>query len=242
MKKLDLQSFLNAIDYDWQNDQEDIKKICYYTKSRVNSHKKEFELSYGMEQTFFLKALAQWNKCESFLEIGTGRGTACYAVSLLDEIKFIDTIDIIPFDHKRQEAIGYEPAYVSNKDLYELIPFLEKEKISFHERKHVGNIIQSKKMFDLIFIDGNHDDKRVVYEDFEISRLMQKENTLIVWDDYYPDKFAIKDVVHKVEASYPEYDLLLIETRGHLFGTKSPEKDCGMVLMKKGKFDENIFA
>ena len=46
---------LQAVGYDWKADKEEIKKICYYTKSRANPNKTDFGLSYGMEQPFLYK-------------------------------------------------------------------------------------------------------------------------------------------------------------------------------------------
>jgi hypothetical protein len=243
IKKTDLLSFFNAVGYDWKKDQETIKNICYYTKSRANPHKKDFELSYGMEQPFLIKAVAEWTACESFFEVGTGRGTACYSVSLLEHVKKISTVDIVPFNVKRNDAIGYEPAFVSNEDLYGMIPYDEKQKIEFYQRNQVNEIITNSALgFDLFFIDGDHTNHDIIFEDFKICHHMEKENSIFVWDDYDPEKFAIKGVIRQIKNQYPEYDFLLIEFRGHLFGDKQPEKNAGMVLMKKGKFDEDLFA
>ena len=88
---------------------------------------------------------------------------------------------------------------------------------------------------------GNHTDYNVIYEDFEICRLLSEENSIIVWDDYYPDKFAIKDVIATVAEKY-DYNMKLVECRGHLFSSKPPEKNCGTVIMCKKGFNEDIFS
>lgn len=242
IKSIDLISFFKAAGYDWQVDKEKIEKICYYTKSRANPGKKDFALSYGMEQPFFLKAVAEWAKCKSFFEIGTGRGTACYAVSLIDSIQKLCTVDIVPFTVKKNEAIGYEPAFVSNEDLYGMIPYNQKNKIEFYLRDNISVIKeQSGEGFDLLFIDGDHTNPTMIMQDFQICKSMSHDNSLIIWDDYDPQKFAVRGVIREVQRKFPEYSTMLIESRGHLFHNQKPESGAGMVLMKKGGFDESIF-
>ena len=246
MEKLSLVDFFSKLSYDWHLDAANVKDICYFTKSRVNNSRQnsDFELAYGMEQPFVLKALADWSNSKNFFEIGTGRGTGSYAVSLCGTIKQIDTIDIIPFTYKRNEAIGYEPAFVSNFDLYQHIKNTEKEKIRFHERSAFGKVLQNKPSdgYDLFFIDGNHTDHNVITEDFLMCQIMFADNPIIVWDDFYPDKFAIKDVVADSLKKNPEFKAFLLSTRGHLFGNKPPEKDSGMIVMMKEKTYENFLT
>ena len=61
IKKLALLDLFDLLKYDWKEDAEVLKSVCYYTKSRVNNAKnsKDFELAYGMEQPFVLKAIAK---------------------------------------------------------------------------------------------------------------------------------------------------------------------------------------
>ena len=160
----------------------------------------------------------------------------------MSSVETINTVDIIPSDYKRQEAIGYEAALVSNLDLFNMMPYDQKNKISFHERSEISRLLQEGKKHDLLFIDGNHTDFNVIYEDFEICRLLSNEKSVFIWDDYYPEKFAIKDVIHKI-AERHDYEFLLVESRGHLFKDhRSPEKNCGMVIMRKKGAHEDIFA
>jgi len=248
LRTIDIKSFFKTIGYSWKKDEKSIQEICYYTKSRARKdnpdfyivdtknpsfdiEKTDFRLSSGMEQPFLIKSIADWKKSRSFFEIGTGRGTACYATSLSNSIESIDTVDIIPFDYKRSEAIGYSQSFVSNKDLYEMISFKEKSKISFYERKDLSRILPESKKIDLFFIDGNHTDQDVILEDFQICKFLSSESSVIIWDDYYPDKFAIKDSVHTVMKNFPQYEMLLIESRGHLFEGKEPERECGTIIM-----------
>ena len=157
-------------------------------------------------------------------------------------MKKISTIDIIPFEHKRDEAIGYAPAHVSNFDLYNMIPYGQKEKISFYHRKDIPKILEAEKndSIDLFFIDGNHSNPAIIMEDYILCKKMMNENSVIIWDDYDIQKFVVKDVLDHIQKSDNSLDTLLVEFRGHLFGNKGPEKNAGMVLMKKGKFDENF--
>ncbi len=243
MDRIPLKDLFELASYQWKEDLDSMSKICFFTKSRVSQDReKSFGLSYGMEQPFLLKALAAKIEAKSFFEIGTGRGTACYATSLVDSVQRIDTIDIIPPSHKRREAIGYEPAMVSNLDLHGMIPFEQKNKINFHERHEIYKVISRNEKYDLLFIDGNHTDFHVIYEDFEICRLIASDKAIIVWDDFYPDKFAIKDVVSAVDRKY-DYNMKLVECRGHLFSNgKTPEKNCGTVIMSKRGYNEDLFA
>ena len=119
-------------------------------------------------------------KAKNFFEIGTGRGTASYAVSLSESVDSISTIDIIPFEQKRIEAIGYEQAQVSNSDLYDLIKFPEKSKINFRERSQFVEVLKNKPEngYDLFFIDGNHTDFDVIKEDYLMCSLMAAENAV----------------------------------------------------------------
>ncbi len=246
LKNVGLVEFLALLDYDWRLDSEIIKNICYYTKSRADSNKSSsnFVMGYGMEQPFVLKALAQAFGSKAFFEIGTGRGTGSYAVATSKNIEKISTIDLIPYSHKRLEAIGYDQAHVSNSDLYEMLDTPGKEKISFYTRSQYSDIMKQKpdNGYDLFFIDGNHTDFNVILEDFLMCQLLFGENPIIVWDDYYPDKFAIKDVVNTTLKQNPDYRAFLLSTRGHLFGDKDPEDNSGMVVMMKEKTYEDLFS
>ena len=249
MENLGAIEFFEKIGYNWKIDYERIKDICFYTKSRIAENKSsaDFELAYGMEQPFVLKAIADFAGAENFYEIGTGRGTGSYAVSLSETVKTISTVDIIPYTHKRNEAIGYDAAFVSNADLYDHLNFSEKKKINFYERKDFGKILQSKPElgYDLFFIDGNHTDFDIIAEDFLMCQILASENPIIIWDDFYQDKFAIKDVVFAALKANKDFKAFLLSSRGHLFtekNSKQPEENCGMVVMLKEEAYENLFT
>ena len=235
----DLETFFKKIGYNWEKDIYKLKTICHFTKTRVKPKMEAHEFDRGSEQPFVIKAVAEWINAKSFFEIGTGRGTACYSVSLLPTIENITTIDIVPHDFKKNEAIGYRSAVVSNKDLFEKIPYEEKNKIDFRLRKEKIDIMMKyKNHFDLCFIDGNHTDPNIIYEDYMICRQVMKDDGIIIWDDYELNRFAIKSVVDQIIKEEPEIDIALIELRGHIFKGKEgkeKEKDSGMVMMKKGK-------
>ena len=246
IKKLALLDLFDLLKYDWKEDAEVLKSVCYYTKSRVNNAKnsKDFELAYGMEQPFVLKAIAKHFGSSNFFEIGTGRGTGSYAVATSENVKKISTVDIIPYGYKRPEAIGYDAAYVSNADLYQMVKSPGKEKISFYERSQYSEVLQNKpeEGYDLFFIDGNHTDFNVIAEDFMMCKLLFGKDPVIIWDDFYPDKFAIKDVVATVLEQNADFKAFLVSTRGHIFKNKEPEKGSGMVVMLKKETYENIFS
>ena len=232
MKTYSLKNFFKKINYEWEKDKNDLSEICSLTKTRANSNIKSFEFAYGMEQPFFVKAVAEHLNASNLFEIGTGRGTASYAVSLIPTIKEITTVDRVPFDEKFNTAINYEPALASNKDIFDLVKFKEKEKINF---KHVSDYQMITSLYsdcyDLCFIDGCHEQFDVIKKDFEICLQLIKNEGYIIWDDYDPNMFEVKPVVDEVSSKY-DFDCELIEFRGHLFGNKNPEKNAGEVLMK----------
>ncbi|MBR57260.1 MAG: hypothetical protein CMH54_04295 [Myxococcales bacterium] len=239
MNKISLTDFFSRVGYDWRRDEESLTTICYYTKSRVRDGEEEFHLTWGSEQPFAIKAIAEWRNTVGFFEIGTGRGTACYSVALLPSTEKIVTIDIVPHDKKKNEAIGFKPAFVSNADLYELVPFDQKEKIRFLLRKQMKQVVKAEpESFDVCFIDGNHSSKRVIHRDFVACEKLLKPGGLIIWDDYDPEKHKVKAVIEKVLKKDPSWNVLLLETRGGLFETetKGPETDAGMVLMSRRPF------
>tara|TARA_R110000824_G_scaffold79747_3_gene200814 strand:- start:20454 stop:21173 length:720 start_codon:yes stop_codon:yes gene_type:complete len=232
MKKVDLQTFFDQTGYVWEKDTPSLGVICELTKTRPKEGIEEFRFVKGHEQTFFIKALAEYYGVESFFEIGTGRGTACYALSLLESVSDIVTIDIIPHDEKKYEAINYKPAMVSNSDLYDLIPFEQKKKISFSLRNQIPSILDQKaNQFDLCFIDGNHDDPRSIVEDYYVCTKMLKEGGIIIFDDYHPDRFSVKMVVDKILETNPELNSYLILHSGHVFGHDGRATDDGMVVV-----------
>ena len=170
--------------------------------------------------------------CENFFEIGTGRGTSSYAVSLIDSVKKVTTVDIVRHSQKKHEAISYKPAFVSNSDLFDLIKFKEKEKIKFKHTDDYADIVdEQENFFDVCFIDGNHDIEAIILNDFNICMKVLKKPGYIIWDDYDPNKFQVKKVVDEISEKHG-YDCELIEFRGHFFGDKPAEKNAGEVIMK----------
>ena len=242
MKTTNLIEFFNEISYDWTQDKDKIECICKYTKTRVkpNLARKPFQFPYGSEQTFLIKAIAEWSKAKNFFEIGTGRGTAAYAVSLVPAIEQIYTLDIIPFDQKMNTAIDYQAATVSNSDLYNMIPFEEKQKIIFQQRRGTTGEwgmtnLPDGTLFDVSFIDGNHSDPSIIIQDFLLCQKVMKPNGWIIWDDYSPREHQVKPVVDATLKRYPNTTATLIEFRGHLFDQQHKERDSGVVLMKLGE-------
>lgn len=239
MKVFSLQDFFTATDYDWKKDEQALKTIAYYTKTRhkpkmAKTRPEEMVLDYGTEQTFLVKAIAEYFKTTWFFEIGTGRGTACYALSLVDNIKSIHTVDILKPNQKFPTAIGYNKANVSLNDIRSMIPYKEKNKVVFHHRSEFPLKALNKK-FDLAFIDGDHTNKAVILEDYAVCQNLLMEDGLILWDDYDPNKFAVKGIVDELLEKDKSLNAILVEQRGHLFGDKGMEKGCGVVIMRRGK-------
>tara|TARA_B100001094_G_scaffold326107_1_gene381634 strand:- start:412 stop:1116 length:705 start_codon:yes stop_codon:yes gene_type:complete len=234
MKTTNLTEYFGRISYDWQKDLDRLSKICHFTKTRTDLNKNEGDMSFGAEQSFLVKAIANNLQAEKFFEIGTGRGTACYSVSLEETIEEIVTTDIISHFQKKREAIGYREAIVSNEDIYEMIPYEEKEKIKF---KHVSEvpffIDEMEEEFDLAFIDGNHTDVNVILNDFEICNKLVRPGGVILFDDYHPTKFAVKEVVDKILKDNPSFGSELVCFHGHLFEESRKVEDTGIVIVNK---------
>lgn len=234
MKTTGLLEYFERIDYDWNTDKDNLGTICHFTKTRVNPNKQEGEMSFGAEQCFLVKAVAQSMKAEKFFEIGTGRGTACYSVALEDSVDEIVTIDIVSHFQKKKEAIGYKEAIVSNDDICGMIPFPEKDKIKF---KHVSEVPffedEMEDEFDLAFIDGNHTDIEIIENDFRIANKLVREGGVILFDDYHPTKFAVKQVVDKILAENANFEAELVCFHGHLFEQERKVSDNGIVVVKK---------
>jgi|TARA_R110002073_G_scaffold22750_2_gene78429 predicted O-methyltransferase YrrM len=235
METIDLINFFLKIGYQWPKDKEKLETILKYTKTRVKPDKTSFEFTYGHEQTFFIKAVAEHFGCKNFFEIGTGRGTACYALSLIPEMEEILTVDVVPFDYKQQTAINFKPALASNADLYEHIPFSEKEKISFILRNEelVNKIKNENSKYDLCFIDGEHDNVDIIKEDIMICSKMMKDDGIIIFDDYHLSKFSVKKLVDILCNTNTDLNALLVTLSGHLFDIPKKADDCGMVIVTK---------
>jgi|TARA_Y100000310_G_C20503254_1_gene725090 predicted O-methyltransferase YrrM len=232
IKTTSLKDFFQRISYNWEKDKQLLSEILKLSKTRVNYSINEFTLSWGMEQTFFIKACCESIGCKNFFEIGTGRGTASYAVSLIPHIEKVVTVDIIPHTQKQNTAINFKPAVVSNRDLYEMVSLEEKEKITFHHVNDYQFILENyNSFFDIAFIDGCHEDYDIIMNDFEIVSRIIKNGGWIIWDDYDPNKFEVKNVVTEIVKKY-KLKCELIEFRGHLFGEKAPEKQAGEIIMK----------
>ncbi len=234
MKTTNLKEYFDRISYNWQEDLQKLSKICHFTKTRIDPSKKEGQMSYGAEQCFLVKAIASNIEAEKFFEIGTGRGTACYSVALEDTIEEIITVDIVSHYQKKREAIGYREAIVSNEDIYEMIPYDEKEKIKFKHVSEVPFFIEEMEgEFDLAFIDGNHTDTNIILNDFNICNKLVRPGGVILFDDYHPTKFAVKKVVDNILAENKNFKAELVCFHGHLFEETRSASDSGIVVVTK---------
>ena len=236
MRVTDLLEFFKKNNYDWEKDKEALGIICGLTKTRPDPNKKSGSFSYGQEQPFLVKCVASALKADSFFEIGTGRGTACYAVSLEQTIESIVTVDIIRHHQKKNEAINYQPANVSNADIYDMMPYGQKKKISFKHTTDIPSIVEEMEgMFDLAFIDGNHTDLKTIIKDFYVCNKLVKDGGTIIFDDYHQSKFAVKRVVDEILKRNPNFQAELVCQHGHLFECENRTKavDHGVVIVKK---------
>jgi len=234
MKTTNLVEYFEKINYDWNKDLKPLTSICMLTKTRVDKTKKSGEMSYGSEQCFLVKSIANHIGASTFFEIGTGRGTACYSVALEEEIEEIITVDIVSHFQKKNEAIAYQPFQVSNYELYQMVEGQEKEKISFKHRSEIPFIVQEYEgEIDLAFIDGDHENINIIREDFQICDQLVREGGIILFDDYHPTKFSVKKVVDEILQNNPSYSAELVCFHGHLFNEDRKSTDNGIVILRK---------
>ena len=234
MKITNLKEYFERINYDWKADLNKLSTICHFTKTRHDPNKQEGQMSFGAEQCFLVKSIVSNIGANKFFEIGTGRGTACYSVSLEETIEEIVTVDIVSHYQKKKEAIGYREAIVSNSDLYEMIPFEEKEKIKFKHTSEVPFFIQEFiGEFDVAFIDGDHTNTNIIRNDFELCNKMVRDGGIILFDDYHPEKFAVKEVADKILDENPNFKAELVCFHGHLFDEDRKVENNGILVVTK---------
>lgn len=248
IKKYKIQEYFknNNYSYEDKGEYDLINHITYFTKTRhvdkENGDFKSYKMNWGCEQPFLIRSIAKKYKSKNFFEIGTGRGTACYSLCNLSNIENITTVDIIPFEEKRNYAIGYKNQTISMKDIHNLIDIDEKKKINFLQRdqKLKIHIDENKNKYDLFFIDGSHEDPRIIFNDFQICMALAKNNSVILWDDYN-DKFQVKPVVDYIVNNYSQeigiQNLELISFKGHLFdhmhrNAEKEKEDSGVLIME----------
>ncbi len=110
MKTVGVLEYFENIKYNWEKDKDNLEHILGLTKTRPKKNPPEgYVPSAGHEQTYLIKAIAENMNVKKFFEIGTGRGTACYAVSLLSNIDEIVTVDIVSHYQKRMKLSTQSP-------------------------------------------------------------------------------------------------------------------------------------
>lgn len=231
----ELEEFFRFINYDFEKDLENIREICKLTKTRPKDSATKFFMDYGSEQPFLIKSLANKINAKSFFEIGTGRGTGSYSVSLENNIKLVATLDRIPHFFKQDTAIEFKPIKISQRSLHKLITFKEKRKIKFFhniQKPYLRTFYKNK--FDIAFIDGNHTDENIIKNDIKLSLTLLKKDGIIIFDDYESKnsdrKFAVGAVVDEYLSKGLFYSYL-IEFRGHLFNKEKKEKNAGVMVV-----------
>ena len=240
MIEIDLVSLFQLTNYSYELLQDELFIINSFTKTRIDPTKIHITQHHGIEQSFLLVYIADKLQASNFLEIGTGRGTASYSISLLPNIQSIHTYDIIPFTKKRREAIHFKESFCSNQDLYEMIPFQEKSKIKF-ELIHQLSSLEKTPNYELSFIDGNHDNYEIIYNDFLNCNRLTTKNGVIVFDDYrnFP---VVTQVVDDLQKQYTDYLFILVPFRGHLFMKDKQDNHSGEVIVfKNPKMAETYF-
>jgi hypothetical protein len=254
MKKIPLKEFFEYSLYDWKADVPLMEDICSLSKSRLKEDPPDkFTLNWGMEQPFFIKAFLEsiGSKQDpiNYFEIGTGRGTSCMAAASCENVDKIDSFDILIPKEKRNNVINHREVQASNVDILKKFKELYSDKIARASReestmniklRHVSeysSFIDSEENrdYDVCFIDGEHDNPEIILKDYLIcNKIMERsDQAYIIWDDYYPDKMAVKEVVDKI-IEVDKRECYLVPFRGHLFQSENrePETESGEVVMK----------
>ena len=234
IKTVPLKELFSLTDYDYKITQNPLFKINDITKTRVDPSKSVVTEHFGIEQSFFLQYMCNTMNTTNYVEIGTGRGTSAYSVAMIDSVKRVDTFDVIPFHHKFNAAVNFKPFYGSNKDLFDMIPYSQKNKINFLHPNNLNTeyINANRKFFDVAFIDGNHTDYEIIYNDFKNSMELTTDDGIIIFDDYgnFP---VVTGVINKVITDHPEFTFIFVPFRGHLFQLdKACDKSGEIVLFK----------
>jgi predicted O-methyltransferase YrrM len=196
-------------------------------------------------QPKIIYSLCKLKEAETLFEVGTGRGTSDLSVSLLENIKKIVTLDIVPFEKKRDTFCNFKKVHFSNKDFYDLINIDTKTKIDFLNMvtdedssiRYKCKLFPKenyKNFFDICFIDGNHKIDKYILNDYKVSKYILKNDGFIIFDDYGPD-WAVTRVVDKI---LKENDNLI----GILINTMKQYLNWGHVIIidKNNKFLEKI--
>jgi predicted O-methyltransferase YrrM len=238
MEHYTISDFFTRINYNWKDHREYINNINRLTKTKRNTRSNtNIEHPY-MEQAYLLHALVEYYNCTNFFEIGTGRGTGSYSVSLLPSVEKIVTLDIIPMNRKMDTYVNFELVNVSLRDIYNMIPYSEKKKIEFITSTSFDFDVKNNiNKFDVAFIDGDHDNIDTIINDFEVSNQITKDDGVIIFDDYLNIEGSTR-AIDKIISNHPEYSYYRVSFYGKLFD-HGPVEDSNqnvVILEKKPKF------
>lgn len=140
-------------------------------------------------------------------------------------VEKVVTIDIIPFDKKRDTFVNFKPECVSNSDLYDRIPYPEKSKITYlNNTAFTLDVKNYENQFDLVFIDGNHKVDQYIIKDFEVAEKLLKKGGIIIMDDYGP-AWAVTRIVDNLIITRKDLKFTLIKVMKN--------KNYGHVLIEK---------
>ena len=73
----------------------------------------------------------------------------------------------------------------------------------------------------------------IILNDFNIANKLVRDGGIILFDDYHPTKFAVKEVVDKVLSENPSFKSELVCFHGHLFEQERKVSDTGIVVVTK---------
>lgn len=239
MKATDLLTLMKKWDFPLEAYKDvvmEIGDICAIRKSKGVAFRRNYE------RAFLLLAVALKYGSSRVLEFGTGRGFVTAALSMLENVHEIYTIDKLP----ASQTVGIMKQ--SSHAQMSKVSFISK-KSSDVKRIDLGGL---DGLFDLVFIDGEHSHKAVEH-DFKLSLKQTTSDAIIVFDDYRNKHRGVKKYISSLK-----YDKILVSTDGWVYENKmikvhgdadnlvdNKEMGSGQVILYKGGergLDSNTFV
>ena len=153
------------------------------------------------EHQILLSSISKNLDIKNILEIGTYNGINSFMLSKLFSSANIDTIDLPDDDYTFKNTYGRDNSQKLKEEISIRNSIMnEDNKINFIQKNSV-NLINEKKKYDLIWIDGAHG-YPVVTMDIINSFNLLNNNGIILCDDVWIDAPPVQDSVYHSLASY----------------------------------------
>ena len=200
MQTIDVISFFTKLNIDYLSKRELFLSIGDATAIR---YKNGVPFRRNYERGLLLYGIAEYFKCKSFLEIGTGRGYVTACVSTSEHVEKIDTIDIESTE-MAIECLNQVSGVCVNK-----INFITQDS---------KNIDFSKLLpsYDMIFIDGEHTHDGVK-NDFSIASRL---SNIIIFDDYRNKHKGVKSFIKSIVKSNEICWATVVSSDGWIYENK----------------------